>query len=84
MSGFTEQLPLNNIYFIKMLHDSSIFLFINLFFKWQKRRILNYFTERHTNGSAESLNSRIKCFQAQVKGVRDFPFFMYRLVTVLG
>ena len=46
--------------------------------------ILNYFSKRQTNASAESLNSKIKCFRAQVKGVRDIPFFMYRLSTVLG
>lgn len=44
----------------------------------------NYFDGRKTNASAESLNSKIKCFRAQVKGVIDMPFFMYRLVTVLG
>ncbi len=46
--------------------------------------ILNYFDGRKTNASAESLNSKIKCFRAQVKGVIDMPFFMYRLATVLG
>ena len=39
---------------------------------------------RKTNASAESLNSKIKCFRSQVKGVKDIPFFMYRLATVLG
>ena len=47
-------------------------------------KFLNYFDGRKTNASAESLNSKIKCFRAQVKGVIDMPFFMYRLVTVLG
>ena len=46
--------------------------------------ILNYFDGRKTNASAESLNSKIKCFRTQVKGVMDIPFFMYRLATVLG
>lgn len=46
--------------------------------------ILNYFISRQTNASAESLNSKIKCFRSQVKGVSDIPFFMYRLCTVLG
>ena len=52
--------------------------------KFYEDEILNYFIERQTNASAESLNSKIKCFRAQVKGVRDIPFFMYRLATVLG
>ena len=52
--------------------------------KYYEDEILNYFIERQTNASAESLNSKIKCFRAQVKGVRDIPFFMFRLATVLG
>ena len=52
--------------------------------KFYEDEILNYFIGRKTNASAESLNSKIKCFRSQVKGVRDIPFFMYRLATVLG
>ena len=52
--------------------------------RFYEDEILNYFNGRKTNASAESLNSKVKCFRAQVKGVRDIPFFMYRLATVLG
>jgi len=52
--------------------------------KFYEDEILNYFIGRKTNASAESLNSKIKCFRAQLKGVKDIPFFMYRLATVLG
>lgn len=52
--------------------------------KFYEDEILNYFISGQTNASAESLNSKIKCFRAQVKGVRDIPFFMYRLHAVLG
>ena len=52
--------------------------------KFYEDEILNYFIAGQTNASAESLNSKIKCFRAQVKGVSDIPFFMYRLATVLG
>lgn len=52
--------------------------------KFYEDEILNYFIKRQTNASAESLNSKVKCFRAQVKGVRDVPFFMYRLATVFG
>lgn len=52
--------------------------------KFYEDEILNYFIKRQTNASAESLNSKIKCFRSQVKGVTDIPFFMYRLATVLG
>ena len=52
--------------------------------RFYEDEILNYFDGRKTNASAESLNSKIKCFRAQVKGIVDIPFFMYRLATVLG
>ena len=52
--------------------------------RFYENEILNYFDGRKTNASVESLNSKIKCFRAQVKGVKDIPFFMYRLATVLG
>lgn len=41
--------------------------------------ILNYFINRETNAFAESFNAKIKAFRAQFRGVRDIPFFIYRL-----
>ncbi|MGA9589340.1 MAG: transposase [Salegentibacter sp.] len=41
--------------------------------------ILNYFTNRSTNASAESFNAKIKAFRAQLRGVRKTEFFLYRL-----
>ena len=52
--------------------------------KAKEEEVLNYFNERHSNASAESLNSKIKSFRAQVHGVADVPFFMYRLCTIFG
>ena len=46
--------------------------------------VLNYFIARSTNASAESLNSKMKAFRAQLRGVSDLPFFMYRLCTIFG
>ena len=46
--------------------------------------ILNYFINRDTNASAESLNSKMKAFRSCLKGIRDIPFFFYRCVTVFG
>lgn len=46
--------------------------------------VLNYFNNRSTNASAESFNSKMKGFRAQVRGVADMPFFMYRMVTIFG
>lgn len=41
--------------------------------------ILNYFINRETNAFAESFNAKIKAFRAQFRGVRDIPFFIFRL-----
>lgn len=41
--------------------------------------ILNFFTNRSTNASAESFNAKIKAFRSTSRGVRDIPFFLFRL-----
>lgn len=46
--------------------------------------ILNFFVNRTTNALAESLNSKIKLFRTQFRGVRDIPFFLYRLAMILA
>ena len=46
--------------------------------------ILNYFVNRSTNVSAESLNAKIKDFRAQLRGVTDKKFFIFRLVKIFG
>ena len=46
--------------------------------------VLNYFNKFVTNASAESFNSKIKAFRAQLRGVADMPFFMYRLSRIFG
>ena len=46
--------------------------------------ILNYFINRATNASAESLNSKIKKFRAQLHGVIDVKFFLFRLTNICG
>ena len=46
--------------------------------------VLNYFNNHSTNASAESLNSKMKGFRSQVRGVSDLPFFMYRLMKIFG
>lgn len=52
--------------------------------KHREDEVLNYFLERSTNASAESLNSKIKSFRAQLRGVNDLPFFMFRLYKIFG
>ncbi len=44
--------------------------------------ILNYFDNRSTNASAESFNAKIKAFRNQFRGVRDIPFFLFRLAKI--
>jgi len=44
--------------------------------------ILNYFDNRSTNASAESFNAKIKAFRRCFRGVRDIPFFLFRLVNI--
>lgn len=51
-------------------------------FKNHAPTILNYFRRRATNASAEAFNSKVKIFRAQMKGVRDRNFFVFRLVKL--
>lgn len=46
--------------------------------------VLNYFINHSTNASAESLNSKMKGFRSELRGVSDMPFFMYRLCKIFG
>jgi transposase len=41
--------------------------------------ILNFFDNRNTNANAESFNSKIKNFRANLRGVTDVNFFLFRL-----
>jgi transposase len=44
--------------------------------------IINYFEDRLTNASAESVNAKIKAFRTQFRGVGDIRFFVFRLATL--
>ena len=44
--------------------------------------IINFFENRDTNAFAESFNAKIKAFRSQFRGVRDIPFFIYRLAKL--
>jgi len=52
--------------------------------KLHEETILNYFDGRRTNASAESFNAKIKNFRALQRGVREVPFFLYRLAKIYG
>ncbi len=47
--------------------------------EYNMENILNFFENRSTNGKAESFNSKIKGFRANLRGVTDIPFFLFRL-----
>lgn len=42
------------------------------------QNILNYFNNRSTNASDESFNAKIKAFRAQLRGIRNIEFFLFR------
>lgn len=52
--------------------------------KLKENEVLNYFVNRSTNAAAESLNSKMKGFRAQIRGVQDVPFFMFRVAKIFG
>ena len=47
---------------------------------WHKE--LNFFNNRSTNASAESFNAKIKSFRAQLRGVTDVKYFLFRLTNI--
>ena len=53
-------------------------------FKNNYKTITNYFKRRSTNASAESFNAKIKMFRAQLRGVTDPLFFIFRLVNLFA
>lgn len=44
--------------------------------------IINFFDSRATNASAESFNCKIKAFRAQLRGVSDVKYFLFRLKNI--
>ena len=47
--------------------------------KSNMENILNFFTNRNTNANAESFNAKVKLFRANLRGVIDTKFFLYRI-----
>lgn len=48
------------------------------------QRIINFFHNRSTNAASESFNAKIKAFRAQLRGVRDISFFIFRLANIFA
>lgn len=51
---------------------------------YNKENILNFFHNRSTNANAESFNSKIKQFRANLRGVTDITFFLFRLTKLFA
>ena len=47
--------------------------------EYHYEEIFNFFDNRSTNANAESFNSKIKGFRANLRGVTDVKFFLFRL-----
>lgn len=46
--------------------------------------IINFFTNRNTNANAESFNAKTKLFRANLRGVTDISFFLFRLKNLFA
>lgn len=42
-------------------------------------KIIAFFKNRETNAGAESFNAKLKGFRSLLRGIRDVPFFLYRV-----
>lgn len=45
--------------------------------------ILNFYNNRASNALAESFNAKLKLFRANLRGVMDKKFFLFRIPTFL-
>ena len=63
-------------------YDFSSFITAGDSILYHKENILNYFMNKTTNAFAESFNAKIKNFRNIFTGVRDIPFFLFRLTRI--
>lgn len=59
--------------------DMNVFNTVANSLNYHMETILNFFNNRLTNANAESFNSKIKLFRANLRGVIDTKFFLFRL-----
>jgi transposase len=45
---------------------------------------LNFYVNRASNAMAESFNSKIKLFRANLRGVADKKFFLFRIANIFA
>ena len=46
--------------------------------------ILNFYNNRSSNALAESFNAKIKLFRANLRGVADTKFFLFRIAKLFA
>lgn len=71
---------------IKMVHENQMKNFYSVCntIKNYEENILNFFIKRNTNANAESFNAKIKLFRANLRGVIDKEFFLFRLAKLFA
>ncbi len=52
--------------------------------KSKEDEVLNYFFNHSTNAAAESLNSKMKGFRSELRGVRGLPFYLFSCARIFG
>ena len=60
-------------------HECNQFNTLTNSLQYHLDNILNFFNNRNTNANTESFNAKTKFFRANLRGVSDIPFFMFRL-----
>ena len=81
-----SQAELKFIYWIEKTDKLKIkeFNTVSNTVKYNLKHILNFFIYRNTNANAESFNSKIKLFRANLRGVTDTQFFLFRLYKLFA
>ena len=69
---------------IKMAYGLKQFNVIAATFYEHYDEILNFYNNRASNAAAESFNAKIKLFRANLHGVTDKKFFLFRIAKLYG
>jgi len=65
-------------------HQIKQFNTVSNTIQYNLENILNFFDRRNTNANAESFNSKTKLFRANLRGVKDVNFFLFRLMNLFA
>jgi len=77
--GIQARVKIENWIKKSMLKEAKEFHTVANSINYNLDNILNFFNNRNTNANAESFNSKIKLFRANLRGVADTTFFLFRL-----